>query len=141
MCWMKCPQRWQQRYGRLADDLPPRRVDPGEEPLVDLELWDLVSAFGRIIRESKGPPPAQVIYDDTPIHVHMKRVHELIVREGAVQFGELFEPAMHKSTLIGLFLARAGIDSASWCGHTTAEFGRGYRSLARPSVLTRPASG
>ncbi len=65
----------------------------------------MVSAFGRIIRESKGPPPAQVIYDDTPIHVHMKRVHELIVREGAVQFGELFEPAMHKSTLIGLFLA------------------------------------
>ncbi len=23
-------QRWQQRYGRLADDLPPRRVDPAK---------------------------------------------------------------------------------------------------------------
>ncbi len=98
-------ERWQQRYGRLADDLPPRRIDPGEEPLVDLELWDLVSAFGRIIREAKGPPPTQVIYDDTPIHVHMQRVHARVCNEGVIRLGELFEPQMHKSTLIGLFLA------------------------------------
>ena len=97
--------RWQQRYGRMADDLPTRRVDPGEEPLVDLELWDLVSAFGRIIREAKGPPPTQVIYDETPIHVHMQRVHAKVINEGTVRFGELFEPKMHKTSLIGLFLA------------------------------------
>ena len=46
--------KWQQRYERMSDDLPTRRVDPGDQPLVDLEIWDLVSAFGRIMHEAGG---------------------------------------------------------------------------------------
>ena len=67
--------KWQQRYERMSDDLPTRRVDPGDQPLVDLEIWDLVSAFGRIMREAGGPPQTEVIYDDTPIHVYMQQIH------------------------------------------------------------------
>ena len=49
---------WQQHYPRLVDDLPARRRDVADEPIQEVELWDLVSAFGRIIRESAavGPP-------------------------------------------------------------------------------------
>ncbi len=41
-------RRWQLRYSRLANDLPSRRNDADEQPIADLEIWDLVSAFGRI---------------------------------------------------------------------------------------------
>jgi segregation and condensation protein A len=98
-------QRWQNRYGRLAEDLPPRQNKLGEQPISDLEVWDLVSAFGRILRESKGPPAAQVVQDDTPIHVHMQRIHLRVCNEDCVLFNDLFHAGMHKTTLIGIFLA------------------------------------
>ena len=96
---------WQQRYGRIANDLPPRTVDPGDQPIADLELWDLVSAFGRIMRECAGPPQAEVVYDDTPIHVHMQSIHTKLAEHQEVRFSEMFDLGAHKSSMIGLFLA------------------------------------
>ncbi len=98
-------ERWQQRFARLADSLPPRQIDPGNQPIADLELWDLVSAFGRIMRESKGPPPTEVIYDDTPIHVYMQRIHSRLCEQPAVALLDMVSGGIHKSALIGLFLA------------------------------------
>lgn len=98
-------QHWQARYARIADDLPPRQVDPGDQPIADLELWDLVSAFGRIMRESAGPPTTEVIYDDTPIHVYMQRIHNELLSGDEVRFSDLFEVGAHKSAMIGVFLA------------------------------------
>lgn len=97
--------RWQQRYERMADDLPARRVDPGSQPIVDLEIWDLVSAFGRIMREAGGPPPTEVIYDDTPIHVYMQRIHQRLADDNKVPLIDFLEGGIHKSSLIGWFLA------------------------------------
>lgn len=96
---------WQQRYRRIADDLPARQLDPGDQPIADLELWDLVSAFGRIMRESAGPPTAEVIYDDTPIHVYMKTIHEHLLDTKEVRFSDMFDFGAHKSAMIGVFLA------------------------------------
>lgn len=98
-------QRWQQRYERLSNDLPSRRVDPGDQPLVDLEIWDLVSAFGRIMREAAGPPPTEVVYDETPIHVYMQRIHRQLDSEPRVALIDLVDAGEHKSAFIGWFLA------------------------------------
>ncbi|MFG0288236.1 MAG: segregation and condensation protein A [Rhodopirellula sp. JB044] len=97
--------RWQTRFERLSDDLPTRRNDPADQPIVELEIWDLVSAFGRIMRESAGPPPTEVIYDDTPIHVYMQQIHEKLADRERVELIDLVEPGMHKSAYIGWFLA------------------------------------
>lgn len=97
--------RWQQRYARMSDDLPTRRVDLGDQPIVDLEIWDLVSAFGRIMREAGGPPQTEVIYDDTPIHVYMQRIHTRLGDEEKVPLMDFVEGGVHKSSLIGWFLA------------------------------------
>lgn len=97
--------RWQQRYERMSDDLPTRRVDPGDQPIVDLEIWDLVSAFGRIMREAGGPPQTEVIYDDTPIHVYMQRIHHRLNDEERLPLTDFLEGGIHKSSLIGWFLA------------------------------------
>ncbi|MHB0958392.1 MAG: segregation and condensation protein A [Pirellulaceae bacterium] len=98
-------RQWQKRYARLADDLPPRRIDPSEQPIQEIELWDLVSAFGRVMRDSRASQPSNIVYDETPIHTYMQRIHERLVVQGRVSFSEMFESGMHKSALIGVFLA------------------------------------
>jgi len=98
-------RQWQQRFGRLGNDLPPRRRDLAEEPIHEVELWDLVSAFGLILRETEAAKPSNIVYDDTPIQVYMARIHARVTAQGHLTFAELFEPGMHRSTLVGIFLA------------------------------------
>jgi segregation and condensation protein A len=96
---------WQQRYPRLANEVPVHERDLADEPIQEVELWDLVSAFGRIIRETEAARPSNIVYDDTPIRVHMARIHARLIHEGRLAFCDLFEPTMHKSKLLGIFLA------------------------------------
>ena len=97
--------QWQKRYARIADDLPVRKIDMAEQPIDEIELWDLVSAFGRVLRDNRPVQEASIIFDETPIHVYMERIHARIVANGQVSFSELFEPGMHKSAMVGVFLA------------------------------------
>jgi segregation and condensation protein A len=99
-------QEWRQRYPRLANDLPAPARAPEQQPIQEVELWDLVSAFGRVLKEkfsAKGPE--QIRYDDTPIHVYMLRIDGRLRQEGRTAFTTLFDEAVHKSTLVGMFLA------------------------------------
>ena len=96
---------WQQRFSRQSDDLPRRKRDLAEEPIHEVELWDLVSAFGRIIRDTEAAKPSNIVYDDTPIHVYMGRIHARLLEQGRLSFNDLFDASMHRSTLVGIFLA------------------------------------
>jgi segregation and condensation protein A len=96
---------WQQRYPRLSTELTRHQRDPAGEPIHEVELWDLVSAFGRIMRESEAAKPSSIVYDDTPIHVYISRIHARLLEAGRLAFRNLFDPSMHKSTLVGIFLA------------------------------------
>ncbi len=96
---------WQERYGRLGSDLPPRQRNLGDQEIQEVELWDLVSAFGRIVRDSAATRPANIVYDDTPIHVYMARIKSQLSERRRMSFRELFQEGMHKSALIGMFLA------------------------------------
>lgn len=98
-------QRWQMRYTRVANDLPTRRAELGEQPIEPIEVWDLVSAFGRILRERQPPQSTSVVYDSTPIHTYMERIHSLVSSEERIELTSLFEQGMHKSTLVAMFLA------------------------------------
>lgn len=96
---------WQQHYPRMSDDLPARRRNLADEPIREVELWDLVSAFGRIIRDSESTKPSSIVYDETPIHVHMGRIYQRLQTEPRLAFTDLFESEIHKSSAIGIFLA------------------------------------
>jgi segregation and condensation protein A len=96
---------WQQSFARQSNDLPPQKRDLADEPIHEVELWDLVSAFSRILRDNQAQRPSNIIYDDTPIHVYMERIDALLLREGRIAFSQLFQPGMHKSSMIGMFLA------------------------------------
>ena len=96
---------WQQRFGRQASDRPAQQRDLGEEAIHEVELWDLVSAFGRIMREVESTKPSNIVYDDTPIHVYMSQISGRLAEQGRLSFRELFRPGLHKSAQIGMFLA------------------------------------
>jgi len=98
-------QEWQQRFHRIADDLPPRRVDPADQPINEVELWDLVSALNRLLRDNKSIQPTNIVYDDTPIQVHMAHLHRQLVEHGKIQFHDVFPSDAAKMTIIGIFLA------------------------------------
>lgn len=99
---------WSKRYTRSA--ATPRRgaIDPSERPIEGVELWDLVSAFARVMRERLEPEQETTLYnDETPVHIHMERVdRRLREADGPTLFENLFEgERVHKSTLVGVFLA------------------------------------
>jgi segregation and condensation protein A len=96
---------WQQRYGRTANDLTEKPRDLAEEPIQELELWDVVSAFGRIVRRAEAVKPANIVYDETPIHVYMQQIHNQLIEKGQIAFSDLFTPGMHRSTMVSMFLS------------------------------------
>jgi len=98
-------RNWQKQFVRQSSDLPPRRQDVAEQPIHEVELWDLVSAFGRIIRDTQASKPPNIVYDDTPIHVYMASIRAKLIERGRLAFTDLFDATMHKSTLVGIFLA------------------------------------
>lgn len=83
----------------------PEPVSASEQPLREVELWDLVSAFGRLMRETQALAPQQIVVDQTPLHVYMENILGRLAKEGAIPFSALFSPPYQRSRLIGLFLA------------------------------------
>ena len=130
-------RKWQQHYPRVANDLPVRQKNMAEEPIHEVELWDLVSAFGRIIRENVPQAHHSIVYGDTPISTHMKRIHYRLKREERISFRSLFSPGQHKTTLIGIFLAMlelvrheyAHVHQESLFGEIELTYRQGSKSL------------
>jgi segregation and condensation protein A len=99
-------REWGERYPRMASDAPTRALSPAEQPIQEVELWDLVSAFGRVLKEKHASSgPESIRYDETPIHVYMKRIDNRLRREGRLEFTVFFDSSVHKSALVGMFLA------------------------------------
>jgi len=98
-------QEFQRRFARRVNDLPTNRIDPAEQPIQEVELWDLVSAFARVVRDNAAVQPSNIYYDETPIEVYMDRIRERLAVEPRLAFTSLFERDMHRSQLVGLFLA------------------------------------
>ena len=71
-----------------------------------VELWDLVSAFARLMRETQSLQPATIAVDDTPQHVYEAQIRERVAANGGrLAFLEAFTPPYYKARLIGIFLA------------------------------------
>jgi len=80
-------------------------ADPSSQPLRAVELWDLVSAFGRLMRETLSLQPNQIVVDETPMQVHMDMILDRLKQTPRLPFTAFFTPPMTRSRLVGLFLA------------------------------------
>jgi segregation and condensation protein A len=90
---------------RPRQPAPPPPDDPAKAPLRPVELWDLVSAFGRLVRETLALQPQQIVVDQTPMHVYVDQIVDRLRREPRLSFRALFTPPYTRSRLVGLFLA------------------------------------
>jgi segregation and condensation protein A len=97
-------ERQQIRLARLPLELR-AEPDPAQQPLRQVELWDLVSAFGRLMRETLALQPQQIVVDQTPIHVYMDSLLRRLEQESPLPFTSVFTPPHTRGRLVGLFLA------------------------------------
>lgn len=96
---------WQERYPRLSDERPRQEKDPAADRIKEVELWDLVSALGRVLRHKQIEAETTVKYDETPVAVYVEQVAQRVRREGIVPFSTLFDGESSRSRIVGLFLA------------------------------------
>ncbi len=82
-------------------DAPP--VSP-ESLLKDVSIWDLLSAYGRVVRQIQMSRPAHIVYDEVPIAVYMAEVMERL-RDGQAEFLDFFSEDRSRQRVIGIFLA------------------------------------
>jgi segregation and condensation protein A len=98
-------QQAEKQASRFPRTPPPPPTPSGPAPLRPVELWDLVSAFGRLLRETLALQPQQITADPTPLHVYMEEVTARLGSGERARFSELFRPPHTRSRLVGYFLA------------------------------------
>jgi len=100
-------QRAEAHATRLPRTAPPEvagaKAAPGVKPV---ELWDLVSAFARLLRETQAAGGATtVLQDETPQQAYEDQIRDAVAARGRVPLRDLLTPPLHRLKLIGLFLA------------------------------------
>ena len=93
-------QRWPRSPARVKQE------QPTEVDLDDVQIWDLVAAFNKImVAIGAGQTTHDVVFDDTPISLHATDILDRLQTEGSeLTFEEIF--AGHtRVEMIGLFLA------------------------------------
>jgi len=92
------------RFGRIP--MLPQPEGEAEVDLDQVQVWDLLSAFSKVLRDiGLADRKHEVFYDDTPIALHAADIADYLEREGgSIRFEQLFE-GRSKGEIIGLFLA------------------------------------
>ncbi|MCS7166252.1 MAG: segregation/condensation protein A [Gemmatales bacterium] len=93
------------RFARRVCEKPSRPSDPSQEAIRPVEIWDLVSAFCRLLRETLALQPQRIVYDETPTQVFIARILERLAQTPRLSFRDIFEPPYTRGRLVGFFLA------------------------------------
>lgn len=98
--------RAEDQQSRMPREAPEEAAPAdGTIPIRRVELWDLVSAFGRMMRETLALQTKSIIVDETPMHVHQAQIRRRLREEGKLTLFAIFTPPFDRSRLIGIFLA------------------------------------
>lgn len=96
---------WLERYPRLSDDRPDLKRDRSLDRIREVELWDLVSALGRIVKLPDVAKATTMKLDETPISVFQDRIRKRIQQEGRAAFSSFFDGEKFQSRIVGIFQA------------------------------------
>lgn len=77
-------------------------LPPSFQPV---ELWDLVSAYARLLREINPEPVSKIREDYLPLDVLMRQTLEMVQKRQKLKLHELVQADFSKARLIGIFLA------------------------------------
>lgn len=70
-----------------------------------IELWDLIAAFARILREIQPVETIPLSQDDVPQHVYENEIIRSLKGPRQIPLRDIFQPPYIRMRLIGLFLA------------------------------------
>lgn len=96
---------WLERYPRLSTDRPDVKRDGATDRIREVELWDLVSALGRIVRLPDVEKSTSIRMDETPLSVFQERIRNRLAIEERVAFSDFFEGERLQSRIVGIFQA------------------------------------
>jgi segregation and condensation protein A len=98
-------ERQARHHVRLVVEKPEPLRDPSQQPIQQVEIWDLVSAFDRLLRATLTAKTRTIVFDETPQHVHMANILAILATAPRVRFADIFTPPWTRGRLVGLFLA------------------------------------
>jgi segregation and condensation protein A len=124
---------------RLARQEPPEPARDQGPRVRTVELWDLVSAFARLMRETQALQPTTILVDDTPQHVYEAQLRARVAAAGGrLTFRAAFLPPYHKGRLIGVFLAVLELIRHRGLGLDQPEPDGDIYLVARPAAPAEP---
>jgi len=77
----------------------------GDNPFEGVSLWDLLTAFSKVLEETRLNQPRVILQTDKPLKFFMTMVLEALKEQERVRFFDLFVDLKDRSTIIGVFLA------------------------------------
>jgi segregation and condensation protein A len=89
-------------FRRLPDEV---RTVPGEETYFETSLFDLISAFNKIMKEVPKETFHAIVKDEFTVEEKMHDIFHVLVRQPAIYFMDLFRKAKNKVEVITTFLA------------------------------------
>jgi segregation and condensation protein A len=96
----------QNRFPRYPAKLEGANDEPPPVDLEEVQVWDLLEAFNRLMKEVGGRKKFhEVTYDDTPIDLHAADIEDRLTREGTLTLRQLVVGRKNRSEMIGVFLA------------------------------------
>ena len=85
---------------------PPGSDEPPPLDLDEVQIWDLLAAFTRLMGEiGTRKTTHDVVDDDTPIELHAADVEDRLLRDGASTLRQLFANRRSRGEVVGVFLA------------------------------------
>lgn len=76
-----------------------------QEPLRNLELWDLVLLYSRVLKSTRLDVAMSILYRDVPLEVFMDHILATLTQKGGATLFELLGPGHDRVRTVGTFLA------------------------------------
>jgi segregation and condensation protein A len=95
----------EKKLARLAGERAAFEAETQAKPLEEVDLWDLVNAFSRMMKETLGAAPYSVVYDDISIRECMEALLARLRAAAVLAFREIFAGMTDRLMVISFFLA------------------------------------
>ena len=76
-----------------------------QEPLRNLELWDLVLLYSRVVKSTRLDVAITILYRDIPLEVFIERILKELANRRSAPFSQLVADRADVTEVIGTFLA------------------------------------
>ncbi len=102
-------QKLQDFEEKRAHLFPRFGVEPelseGESPFLSVSLFDLITAFGNVLKSLPQETYHQVVNDEFTVAEKIQNISERLLRHGKIYFSQLFKETKNKFEAITIFLA------------------------------------